>query len=238
MWAPKLRTPSMLLQLLAALGGDPDHLGVRRPRGPEPVHQEVPLLEVRQQGLAEGGDGRRPGDHDDGETGEEQPGPVHETGQGSGVATLEQPDERRLPRPEGRAPQQQQRQGGGHGERHHHRHQDRQRVRQGEWLEEGTGQAVEEQHRHDGDDVDQGGVGDRAPHLHGGLEDDARTGAYAGGAVLPESTHDVLDVDDGVVDHHADRDDQAGEDHRVDGRAPPVEHEQARPAATAGWRSR
>ena len=44
-------------------------------------------------------------------------------------------------------------------------------------------------------------------------------------AVLAQAAHDVLDVDDGVVDDHPEGDDEPGQDHRVDGGAPPVEHQ-------------
>ena len=46
-------------------------------------------------------------------------------------------------------------------------------VRQHQRLEERAGQALEEEDRHDRDDVDQRRVGDRASHLHRGVEDDS-----------------------------------------------------------------
>ena len=59
----------------------------------------------------------------------------------------------------------------------------------------------------DRDDDDQRRVDDRAPHLERGLEDDrGRRATAARQAVLAEPADDVLDVDDGVVDDHPDRD--------------------------------
>ena len=43
--------------------------------------------------------------------------------------------------------------------------------------------------------------------------------------MLAQPSHDVLDIDDGIVDHDTYRDDQAGQDHRVDGRPAQLEHE-------------
>ena len=46
--------------------------------------------------------------------------------------------------------------------------------------------------------------------------------------MLAQAPHDVLDVDDGVVDHHAKRDHEARQHHRVDRRAGRVEHQPGR----------
>ena len=50
----------------------------------------------------------------------------------------------------------------------------------------------------------------------------------ARGAALAQAPHDVLDVENGVVDHDAKRDHEARQHHRVEGRAAPVEHEHRR----------
>ena len=47
-------------------------------------------------------------------------------------------------------------------------------------------------------------------------------------AVLAQAPHDVLDVDDRVVDDDADAITKPGQDHRVDRRAAQVEHEHRR----------
>ena len=56
-------------------------------------------------------------------------------------------------------------------------------------------------HRHD---VDQRRVDDRAAHLERGLEDDRAVDSGAAlAAMLAQAAHDVLDVDDRVVDDDA-----------------------------------
>ena len=45
---------------------------------------------------------------------------------------------------------------------------------------------------------------------------------------LAQASDDVLDVDDGVVDHHPDRDHQPRQHHHVDRRVPQVEHQDRR----------
>ena len=43
--------------------------------------------------------------------------------------------------------------------------------------------------------------------------------------IEPQSAQDIFHVDDGVVDHFAQRDNQASQDHRVDRRAPIMQHQ-------------
>src|SRR5207244_11802322 len=91
-----------------------------------------------------------------------------------------------------------------------------------------AGEAFHEEDRQQGHGVDQRRVDDGAAHLERGLEDDAahRLGASFS-AILAQASHDVLDVDDGVVDHDADGDHEPGQDHGVDGGATYVQDEGA-----------
>ena len=90
--------------------------------------------------------------------------------------------------------------------------------------EERARQAFQEEHRGEHDDHHQGRVDDGAPDLERGIQDDSGKGLGASfGAFLTQTSPDVLDVDDRVVDHFADRNDQAGEDHHVDRFATEIE---------------
>ena len=70
------------------------------------------------------------------------------------------------------------------------------------------------------EDDDQARVDDGAPHLERCLEDHlkAPTG-LPGGPVEPQPPHDVLDIDDGIVHHFAQRNDESGKHHGIDGAA-------------------
>ncbi len=86
-----------------------------------------------------------------------------------------------------------------------------------EGLEERAGEAFEEEHGHHGDDVDQRRVEDRPADLHRRFQDAHGEGSRGSFLVrLPDPTPDVLDVDDRVVHHDADRDHEAGQQHHVD----------------------
>ena len=70
---------------------------------------------------------------------------------------------------------------------------------------------------------------DGAAHLEGGLEDDGRGRSLAPLVTgVAQPSQDVLDVDDGVVDDLAEGDDQAGQDHGVDGGPCGVQDQQCR----------
>jgi hypothetical protein len=113
-----------------------------------------------------------------------------------------------------------------HGKGDDHRDQQRQTVGEREWLEERAGQPIQHEDRQHGRDLDQGGVDDRAPHLHGGFEDDpGRRPGPPLRAMFTQAPNDVLDVDDRVVDDVAQSDHQSGQDHGVDRDSLPGEHE-------------
>jgi hypothetical protein len=125
--------------------------------------------------------------------------------------------------------QQHQAHHGRDGQRDHHRREHRQTVRDRERPEERRGHPAHEQHGDQHHGVDQRRVDDGLSHLERGLENDPadRLADHALAAVLPQPSHDVLDVDDRVIDDDADGDDEPGEDHGVDGRAPHLEHDDA-----------
>ena len=226
-----------LAQVLARVDGDLLLLGDRRRRLGEPVHQEVAFLEVRQQLRA----GRHVGRHAQGEDqsrrNDRRSGEVHHTLERCAVPPLQRAEDRRLLVAQAAAVQHEQAECRGHRHGDEHRDQDGQTVREHEWLEERTGQSLEEEHRDDRHDVDDRCVGDRTADLDRGLEHDARRrlGATLGPG-LSQTSDDVLDVDDGVVDHHPDRHHQPGQDHHVDRHVSGVEDVSRPRAATTVWK--
>ena len=50
----------------------------------------------------------------------------------------------------------------------------------------------------------------------------------ARGAALAKAPHDILDAENGVIDHHTESDHKARQHHRVEGRAAPFEHQHGR----------
>ena len=59
-------------------------------------------------------------------------------------------------------------------------------------------------HRHDREHNDERGIDDRAADLERGIENDgAAERVPPASAMLADAAHDVLDVDDGIVDHRA-----------------------------------
>ena len=225
----KLRMPGDGHQVLARRQGDALHLRGRRTGLRHPVHQEVPLLEVREQGLPEGRDDRQGEHQQQAGAGVHPPRPADDLHQQTGVAPLQATDDGRLASLDRRLPQHDQAQRRRHGQRHHQRGEDGQRVGQRQRLEERPGQPLQEQHRHGRRDDDQRRVDDRAPDLERGVEDHLRRRhATARQPVLSQPSDDVLDVDDGVVHERAQGDDQPRERHRVDRLVLRVEHEQGR----------
>ncbi len=145
------------------------------------------------------------------------------------VAALQHPQERRVALPQLAPGQHQQAKRGRDRQRDEHRDQHRKAVGDDQRLEERPREVLEEEHRDDRDDVDDGRVGDRRAHLDRGVEHDSEHRRVASfGPCLTQASHDVLHIDDRVVDHHPDRDDQSREDHHVDGRVAYVEHEDRR----------
>ena len=154
---------------------------------------------------------------------------AHDRLQEPPVAGLEPTHERALGATQLGPAEQDHRQGRGQDQRDHQRDQHGQRVGERQRTEERAGQALEEEHRQEGQRLDERRVHDRAPDLERRLQDDRRLRLLAplrGGQA--ESSHDVLDVDDGVVDDGAERDHEARQHHRVDGGAAGVEHQPGR----------
>ena len=115
--------------------------------------------------------------------------------------------------------QEQQREGRRDRERHQERGQDGQHIGQRERAEERAGKPFQEEDRHEHQDHDQAGVNDSASDFERGVEHDPKSRARVGErAIESQPAHDVLDVDDRVVNHLAHRDHQARDDHRVERR--------------------
>ena len=188
--------------------------------------EEVPLLERRDQGLAEEGQ-----DGDAGRDGERRrqirrARPQDDPREQRFVPVFQPPAERRLPPLERRVAEQYQAERGRDCQRGHERHGYGEHVREDKRVEEGAREPFEKEHGHHGDDDDQRRVDDRAPHLEGRLEDDTCDRSRGSlQTVLPQAPHDVLNVDDRVVDHDAERDHEPGQHHDVDRVASHVEDE-------------
>src|SRR5215212_7377969 len=163
--------PGDLAQILAGPNRHPHLFRCRRTGLGHPVHEEVPLLEVRKQGLPERWRHHDAGQHDDGGGGDRGPRRTDHPREDRAVAALEHPQQGGFPVP---VPprQEDQAQRRRHGQGDEHRHEHRQPVGEHERPEERTGEAPQEEDRHYRDDVDQRRVGDRGPHLHRGLEHD------------------------------------------------------------------
>ena len=102
-------------------------------------------------------------------------------------------------------------------QRDRQRREHRNDVRPEQRLEERRRQPLHEQHRQRRDHDDRGGVEHRAAHLDRGAGNDGqRRLAAAVGARLAQPANDVVDAEDGVVDNHGHRQQQAGDDHHVD----------------------
>src|SRR5829696_7413776 len=214
-----------LAQVLTSPNRHPHLFRSRRTGLGHPMHEEVPLLEVRKQGLPERWRHHDAGQHDDGGGGDRGPRCADDARQASPVAALEHPQEGGflVPLPS-RQEEQAQRRCDGQGDEHRHEHS--QPVGEHERPEERPGEPPQKEDRHYRDDVDQRRVGDRGPHLHRGIEHDGERRAVASlRASLPETPYDILHVDDRIVHHDAYGDDEPREDHRVDGGVAHHEHD-------------
>ncbi len=188
------------------------------------VAEEVPLLELGNQGLTEERHHGDPRQH--GEAGQQirPPRPVDDSREQADVAALQPTRERSVATVERRPAEEDQAQRGRDRERDDERREHREAVREDERPEERAGQALEEEDGQERGDDDQRRVDDRAPNLERGLEDDPRLRLRAVlCSVLAQASPDVLDVDDRVVDDHPERDHEPREDHHVDRLAPRVE---------------
>ena len=219
--------PRDLVDVLGEPGRDPALFRRGRAGRGRPVREEVLFLELRIQVVSEsiphhdarqrkhykGGDRRqRPAD----DPCQRRLVPALEPPHDGSVAAITSPG------------QEEQGQGRRDRQRDHHRHENRQRVREGEWLEERPGHALQEEDRDHGQHVDQGRVEDGASDLERGFEDDARSEPTSPVAALTKTPPDVLHVDDRVVHDHPDGDHQPCQDHRVDRVSAQVEHHQRR----------
>ena len=238
MWAPKLRTPGMACELLGGVGRDAHLLGQRGARLGHPVHQEVPLLEAREQLLAEAGHDDEAGDGDDARDARRPGIGLRTIGvQEPPVAGLE-PAHERARRPDAAWP-----------------------GRTGSWTAPGSGSARPPARRARRGRRRRPAAGRTRRSAPRGRRPAARASASMNDAYTTaprtssedsrmidafdcvaalrggqaEPSHDVLDVDDGVVDDGAERDHEAGQHHRVDGGAAGVQHQPGRDQRHAGW---
>ena len=133
------------------------------------------------------------------------------------VMALQPDDDRRFTPFESRVAQQDQAERRRHRHRHDERGRNREHIGCNQRLEEGSGQALHEQDGHDRGDHDEGRVDDRRPHLERSVQNDARRASRIARAPRKtQSPHDVLDVEDRIVDDNPQRDDEARQDHGVD----------------------
>ena len=100
---------------------------------------------------------------------------------------------------------------------------DRQNVTQRQRPEERAREPRKEENGHKDEDDDHAGINHRAAHFERGLQHDCET-RFA--RVLPHAPQDVLHVDDRIIHDLAERDDQSGENHRIDRLAHPCEQQQ------------
>ena len=156
------------------------------------------------------------------------PGRLNDAGQHRLINAVQPTHEDRLTVLDRRVAQEDVAQGRRNGERDDHRGHHGQAIGDGERLEERARQAADEKDRDQHDDIDQRGVNDRLANFERGFEDDSG-GRFLDAflAILAQAADDVLDVDDGIVDHDADRDDETGQDHRIERRAGVIQHEDA-----------
>ena len=193
------------------------------------MHQEVSLLEAREQGLPEPGIDHGAGEHDDGDGDIRRARGANDPGEQHLVPPLQPAHERGLTALDRCCAQKHQGQRRGDGQGDHHRGQHGECIGEGQGLEEGARQAFHEEDRYQRHRHDQRRVDDGASNLERGLENDGgRRLAAPLSAMLTQPPHDVLDVDDGVVDDDPDGDHEPGQDHGVDGGAAHVEYEGSR----------
>ncbi len=94
-------------------------------------------------------------------------------------------------------------------------------------MEEAAFETSEAEQWDEDQDDEGGGVEDAGADFAGGGGDDFEAWFWLGaGGVFAESAEDIFDIDDGVIDDHADGDGDAAEGHAVDADAEPFEGEQ------------
>src|SRR5829696_3740093 len=194
----------------------------------QPVHEEVPLLEIRKQDRSESWCHHGAGKHNDDHGNDRWARCANDARKTRAVATLEHPQQGGflVPVPSG---QEDQAQRWRHGQRHYHRGEHREPVGEHERLEESTRETGQEEHRHDRNYIDQSSVGNRRSDLNRCLKhygEDRFAGTLA--SILAQSSHYVLNVYDRVVYHHPDGHDEPSQHHHVDGGAARDEHEHCR----------
>ena len=208
-------------QLAAGLHRHAVLLGDRGAGLGDPVHEEVTFLELGEQRLPELGQHDEAGQHDERGGGEDRARTLDDGRQDGPIEALQPVHQRRLMVLDRRFAEEQQAQRGRDGERDRHGGEHGQPVRDRHGPEEGARHPAHEEDGQQHEGIDDGGMDDGVPHLERCVQDDARRAPGASlGAVLAQAPHDVLDVDDRVVDHDPDRDDESRERHRVERRPP------------------
>ncbi len=145
------------------------------------------------------------------------------------VAGFRPAHHRRLAQAEVAAGQEQHRQRRDRGQRDDQRGQHRERIGDPERREQPSRQPRQYQDRQHDEQHREGGVDDGAANFEAGVEHHRRDRARRREiAVLAQAADDVLDIDDSVVDHHADRDRQAAQRHRVERHAETLQDDDRR----------
>ncbi len=221
--------PRQQPQLLRGLHHDPARFRQRGAGRPFPGDAHVPFLERGQRRPAHQRQGRQTGQRDGAGDEPRRAWRADSARQDGIVARLEPPHEGRLPVIDRRAAQQHhgERRGYEHGYRHGN--QDRQHIGDRKRTHECPQRPAQQEQRRHGEDEDQGRIDRGAAGLDAGLENDSRRGPAIASAALPaQPPHDVLYVDNGVVDDDSQRDREAGHNHRIDGDPTQIEHEPGR----------
>ncbi len=194
--------------LLADAGG----LRQRYPGAQRCVRNQIVLAEIGQQSRAQQRQEDHPGNAADEHDGDQRARPPVEPCDRGVLAALQAAQKRRfgfrrVPRHHQRA----QRRRRAHGDQQRQAHGEQEGNRQGpeeRALESGHRQYGQERHGHRGRRIEH-----RPANLQRGADEQVADVHIPGGAAA--AAKDVLDVDDGIVDHHAERDDQAAERHRI-----------------------
>ena len=180
-WAPTLWTPGIDAQLVARASDDPGHLGMRDPRRPVPVDEQVALTEARERGIVAGGDeGKtqddRHGDHCDAAGHQRGPGAPQEARDRRPIGSAQATQDRRFAPLARRGREDEHRQCRRHRDGHQDRGQDGDPVRGDERRQERADGARHEQQWHERDEDDQRPVDGRPAALEDRLGDDGRSG--------------------------------------------------------------
>ncbi len=208
-------------QSLGDLRADAGGFGKRNPGTQRGMRDQVILAEIRQQACAQQGQTHDSGDAARENDADERTRPLIEPRDHAQLPAFQMLQKSRLvlglmPRHHQRA----QRRRRAHGDQQRQTHGEQERNRQR--PEKGALQSGHHQYRQKRDRHRRCRIEHRPPHLEGGADEQgADVDVAACAAPAPEN---VFDVDDGVIDHHAERDNEAAERHGVEAQSPGPEN--------------